>query len=193
MGSARIVVLVAAVFAASVPAIAGAHGVKFPKHDHFRLIDGRLEVEIDYTIPPGDRAAQVRRLFDANADSRLDDSERLALRKYLRAEATRFLEVEFNGTRLSFEETSVELGGVDLKTTASGEITSHWKLVVPVLPKSRRSNELVIRDRHKDRNIEVPVLVRVGKNVTRHLLSEQHPEIRVKYRALDAHDDAKIQ
>lgn len=173
--------LLAWVAALPIAAGASAHTFDHPKHEHVRLTGDAITVDMEYTIPPGDLARRTRELFDSDGNGTLGDRERESLEAYLRTSALHFLKIELNGKPLELSEASAEIRGAELQTSSALELTAIWKLEAPkVAYKSK--NVLVLRDRHKDGALQVPILVTVNGETHEYLLDVRHPQIRLRFK-----------
>ena len=101
-----------------VTGAAWAHSFESPKHEHLSVVGDVLTLRITYAIPPGDLAAQTRKIFDADSDGALDPEESERLAGYVRQQALYFLEVELNGTALTLEEERHEIKGLELPVSS---------------------------------------------------------------------------
>src|SRR5882724_2301965 len=149
----------APLFLLFVPAFAAAHSIDTPKTDVVRVEPDSLAVSIDYVISPAE-AADLRKVYDADSNGRIEGKEREAFTRWIAIAATRFAAVSLDGRKLTLveDEAARAIEGLEARATSSAEIRASFTLRAAIAP-APGAHRLLIGDRHKDAAIAVPVRV----------------------------------
>jgi hypothetical protein len=139
----------------ALAAAATAHTERHPKRDRLELSRTRARLVLDYAIPAGDDARALREIFDRDRSGALDESERLAVKKYLAAQASHFATLSVDGRGVAFAEVE---SLADLEPTATGRLAVRLTFEAP-LALTGGSHQVRFVDRHKDRRISVPLVL----------------------------------
>ncbi len=136
-----------------------AHEEHNPKRDHLTLRPDGVRVVLEYAIPEGEDARGLREQFDRDHSGALDDGERAQLVEYLAAQASRFVQLQIDGHRVALARVALEADAAGAGLARLG-VRLVMKADVPVVGVVRFS------DRHKDRQVTVPVVVTTEGGLT---------------------------
>ncbi len=188
--AARRLVPVALAAAFASPPTVWGHPAAQPKHDRVTIARGRIAVAVDVALTAVE-AERLRSVYDRDRDGRLSADERRVAAAYLRELATHFLAVSVDGAvvPLAEDEASRAVEGFDRGDLhATFVVTGPYRLVGGSGSPSAAPRRLVLRDRHKDEEVAVPVELVAGPGIalgtgrTAAALSGDSPSVEIEFR-----------
>lgn len=138
-----------------------AHEIATPKVDTVTVSAADVSVNVEYAIDAR-RSADLRRVYDRDANETLDDAERPPFEAWLRLVATRHLVVTLDGRKLKLGERSASFGGIDGAVPVDSGREVHAVFVLGTAlggPLAAGAHAIVVTDRDRDARVQVPVTI----------------------------------
>lgn len=172
---------------ALTPRLAEAHKLIYPKTIRLGVRGDELALAVNYDVDAGDSAQLMRRLFDRNADGRLDADEQGKILELLERTANLWLTVKIDGQKRALHRAERRGFQLDLPADATQNLGVALLYTTPLPPwRDGRILRIELVDRDQDAAKVVPVTVDLpsGAEVRLSSLGELHPRLHQIHRVM---------